>query len=244
MRHALASLAVLIASVSLIAPAALAASADGTRLLRQPDAAAGQVVFAYGADLWIASRTAAAEGAVAPAPRRLTAFPGVERDPKFSPDGTLVAFTGEYDGNVDVYVVPAAGGTPRRLTWHPDQDVVRGWTPDGRVLFYDDPGCLLVHDPAERGELAHAHAVYFRHAHEPRWLAFDEAGFVPAETPTPMDFGLAAVARSEHPDALAPLEARARLLAAEEGQRGHAPPHDGQAAGPPGEREHAAEASP
>ena len=51
--------------------------------------------------------------------RRLTAGAGIETDPVFSPDGTLIAFTGEYDGNLDVYVVPAAGGVPRRLTCHP-----------------------------------------------------------------------------------------------------------------------------
>ncbi|MBI1898178.1 MAG: PD40 domain-containing protein, partial [Acidobacteria bacterium] len=67
---------------------------------------------------------------------RLTVGPGVESDPYFSPDGTRVAFTGEYDGNVDVYVIPAAGGVPRRLTWHPGEDDVCGWTPDGkRILF-------------------------------------------------------------------------------------------------------------
>ncbi len=54
----------------------------------------------------------------------------------FSPDGKWVAFTGEYDGNTDVYVVPAVGGVPRRLTYHPGFDEVSGWTPDGkRILF-------------------------------------------------------------------------------------------------------------
>ena len=47
----------------------------------------------------------------------------------------LLAFTGEYDGNIDIYVVPAAGGVPRRLTWHPGGDAVAGWTPDGRVTI-------------------------------------------------------------------------------------------------------------
>src|SRR5262249_16520190 len=57
-------------------------------------------------------------------------------NPAFSPDGVLVAFTGEYDGNPDVYVVPAAGGTPRRLTFHPGDDVVVGWTPDGKSVLF------------------------------------------------------------------------------------------------------------
>ncbi|MBI4161760.1 MAG: PD40 domain-containing protein, partial [Acidobacteria bacterium] len=68
--------------------------------------------------------------------RRLTTFPGAETEPHFSPDGTLVAFSGEYDGNVDVYVVPVGGGEPRRLTWHPIADTVRGWTNDGKGILF------------------------------------------------------------------------------------------------------------
>lgn len=67
---------------------------------------------------------------------RLTSHPGREQHPHFSPDGSLVAFSAEYDGNTDVYVVPATGGNPVRLTSHPGQDLVFGWSPDGkRVLF-------------------------------------------------------------------------------------------------------------
>ncbi|HUL75938.1 MAG TPA: peptidase S41, partial [Vicinamibacteria bacterium] len=84
-------------------------------LLRQPALSRTQLVFNYAGDLWIVGR----EGGTA---RRLTAAVGDETNPCFSPDGTLVAFNGEYDGNQDVYVVPAAGGTPRRLTFHPAAD--------------------------------------------------------------------------------------------------------------------------
>ena len=55
---------------------------------------------------------------------------------QFSPDGTHIAFTGEYDGNVDVFVVPASGGVPKRLTWHPAADRVLGWTPDGKRIIF------------------------------------------------------------------------------------------------------------
>jgi tricorn protease len=80
-------------------------------------------------DLWIAD----SRGRRRPAADHRV---GTETDPQFSPDGTQIAFTGEYDGNVDVYVVPAAGGVPRRLTYHPGYDGLKGWTPDGkRVLF-------------------------------------------------------------------------------------------------------------
>jgi tricorn protease len=99
-----------------------------TRLLRQPDIWHDQVVFVYAGDLWIAST----KGGPA---RRLTAHPGDELYPKFSPDGRWIAFTGQYDGNNDVDVIPAAGGEPRRLTFHPANDMVLDWSPDGRILF-------------------------------------------------------------------------------------------------------------
>jgi tricorn protease len=84
----------------------------GTRLLRFPDIYGDQVVFSYGGDLWLAS----AEGGMA---RRLTAHPGQELFAKFSPDGEWIAFTGQYDGDEQVYVVPTGGGEPIRLTWYP-----------------------------------------------------------------------------------------------------------------------------
>ena len=99
-------------------------------LLQSPTLSQSQIAFAYGGSLWVVSR----EGGEA---RRLvTGDPGTASGPLFSPDGTQVAFTGNFDGNQDVYVVPAAGGEPRRLTNHPDTDVAVGWSPDGkRILF-------------------------------------------------------------------------------------------------------------
>jgi len=128
MRHAFPLLLSLLLS-SLWLAAGNAPAAEEARLLRMPAVSAGQVAFEYGGDIWIADR----DGGSA---RRLTTFPGTETDPRFSPDGSLLAFTGQYDGNVDVYVVDVAGGEPRRLTWHPGRDQVRGWTTDSRnVLF-------------------------------------------------------------------------------------------------------------
>ena len=67
---------------------------------------------------------------------RLSSPPGEESFPRFSPDGTKIAYSADYDGNVDVYVVPSVGGAPVRLTHHPMADRVIGWHPDGkRVLF-------------------------------------------------------------------------------------------------------------
>ena len=112
----------------LFSPHALGQTAP-TRLLRYPDVHGSRVVFTYAGDLWLAAR----EGGQA---RRLTSHPGVEVFAKFSPDGRWIAFTSDYDGNLDVYVMPADGGEPRRLTYHPSADLVLGWTPDStRVLF-------------------------------------------------------------------------------------------------------------
>ena len=107
----------------------VARAAEETPLLaQQPTLSKTSIVFTYGGYLWSVPR----EGGEA---RQLTTG-GHERFPIFSPDGNWIAFTGQYDGNTDVYVMPADGGTPKRLTWHPDQDVTLGWTPDGkRVLF-------------------------------------------------------------------------------------------------------------
>ncbi|HKV11541.1 MAG TPA: PDZ domain-containing protein [Thermoanaerobaculia bacterium] len=96
--------------------------------LQSPAVSKDRVAFVYGGDLWTVGR----DGGEA---RRLTTGEGLELDPFFSPDGAWIAFTGQSHGNFDVYLVPAAGGVPRRLTWHPEVDRVAGWTPDGRVLF-------------------------------------------------------------------------------------------------------------
>ncbi len=99
-----------------------------TLLLRQPTVAGERIAFVYAGDLWLSDLDGAQ-------PRRLTVHEGLERDPHLSPDGSLLAFTGEYDGNADVFVVPTDGGQPQRVTWHPGEDAVRGWSPDGRILF-------------------------------------------------------------------------------------------------------------
>jgi tricorn protease len=126
--------------LSLLALLVAALPAAGqTKLLRFPDVFGDTVAFVYAGDLWLAP----AAGGTA---RRLTAHPGVEVFPKFSPDGSQVAFTGQYDGDEQVYVMPTTGGSPRQLTYYPAQGPlpprwgydhqVYGWTPDGaRVLF-------------------------------------------------------------------------------------------------------------
>jgi tricorn protease len=100
-----------------------------TLLLKQPTLSGEDIAFLYAGDLWIARR----DGSL---PRRLTAQMGQKTGPAFSPDGAWIAFSANYDGNLSVYVIPREGGSPRRLTYHPQEDWVRGWTQDGKgVLF-------------------------------------------------------------------------------------------------------------
>ncbi|HZV87879.1 MAG TPA: PDZ domain-containing protein [Candidatus Binatus sp.] len=104
-----------------------AAAEEAPLLVQAPTMSKTQIVFVYGGYLWSVSR----EGGEA---RQLTTG-GHEARPKFSPDGNWIAFTGQYDGNIDAYVMPAGGGEPKRLTWHPNPDVVAGWTPDGKKVL-------------------------------------------------------------------------------------------------------------
>lgn len=98
-------------------------------LLQTPTLSRSQIAFAYGGDIWIVGR----EGGVA---QRLVTGTDLLSGPIFSPDGSMVAYSGNYNGNVDVYVVSAAGGEPRRLTYHPGADVAVGWTPDGKAVLF------------------------------------------------------------------------------------------------------------
>src|SRR6266571_5727881 len=91
-----------LASPSLLITAT-AQNSSGTRLLRTPSVSATQIAFAYAQNIWIVPRA----GGMA---RRLTSFQGQTSNPHFSPDGKWIAFSGEYAGNFDVYVVPADGG--------------------------------------------------------------------------------------------------------------------------------------
>ena len=118
-----------VAILFLISAALCLGESEKPMLFRKPTVSRTHIVFSYAGDLWIVAR----EGGNA---TRLTAAPGVETDPVFSPDGSQIAFTGQYDGNTDVYVVSAAGGVPRRLTYHPSADEVVGWTPDGKQVVF------------------------------------------------------------------------------------------------------------
>jgi len=99
------------------------------RMFRYPDVSATHIAFVYAGDIWTVPRA----GGNA---TRLSSPRGEESFPRFSPDGSKIAFSANYDGNTDVYVVPTEGGEPVRLTYHPMDDRVIGWHPDGkRILF-------------------------------------------------------------------------------------------------------------
>ena len=100
-----------------------------TLLLKQPTVSAREIGFLYAGDIWVC-------GLDGSSPRRLTAQKGQKSGPIFSPDGEWLAFSGNYDGNQSVYVIHHTGGEPRRLTYHPYEDLVRGWTADGQAVLF------------------------------------------------------------------------------------------------------------
>lgn len=100
-----------------------------TRLVRTPTISSSQIAFAYANNIWTVPRAGGSA-------RRVTSFQGQTSNPQFSPDGKWIAFSGEYAGNLDIYVVAADGGEPRRLTWHPGADIAQGWVPDGKAIMF------------------------------------------------------------------------------------------------------------
>ncbi len=115
------------------------AAADEARLLRFPDVSHDKVAFSYAGDIYVAPRT----GGQA---TRLTSHDGLELFAKFSPDGNTIAFTGQYDGDQAVYIMPVAGGTPKKLSYHPamqhlaermgPENIVMGWYHDGSKVYF------------------------------------------------------------------------------------------------------------
>ena len=98
-------------------------------LLLHPTLSKDQIAFRHADDIWVVARTGG--DAI-----RLTSTASVVAGPYFSPDGQTLAYSARIHGNLDVYTVSVNGGVPRRLTYHPGDDVVVGWSPDGKdVLF-------------------------------------------------------------------------------------------------------------
>ena len=127
--------------ITLMAACVTASAQDEARLLRFPATNSTDVVFSYAGDLW----TVPIEGGQA---RRLTSHIGYEMFARYSPDGKTIAFTGEYDGNREVYRIPATGGEPMRLTYTSTNarddlgdrmgpnNMVMTWSPDGKSIVF------------------------------------------------------------------------------------------------------------
>jgi tricorn protease len=137
-RHVLFALIAVAAVVGTVRTRGAEEAREG-RLLRFPDVYQDKIVFSYAGDLWLVPTS----GGTA---RRITTNPGLELFPKFSPDGSKIAFTGEYDGNPNVYVIPAEGGQPKQLTFRPPpvevaerlgiENEIINWTPDGKSILF------------------------------------------------------------------------------------------------------------
>ncbi|MFZ1085358.1 MAG: PDZ domain-containing protein [Terracidiphilus sp.] len=128
-------------------------------LLRSPSLSQERIAFRYADDIWTVART----GGEA---ERLTSDGHVTAGPYYSPDGGSIAYSAHLGGNTDAYVIPATGGIPRRLTWHPDESNVAGWSPDGKDV-------LIVND-----------ALSYRHFYRLFRVAADGSG-LPAPLPLP-----------------------------------------------------------
>lgn len=99
------------------------------KLMQYMDVSDTQITFVYGGDIWVVDK----EGGTAV---KLTSSPGEESWPKFSPDGSHIAYTASYDGNLDVYVMPVTGGVPKRVTYQSHADRMVEWHPDGERLLF------------------------------------------------------------------------------------------------------------
>lgn len=119
--------------IAALAIALTAGSQTPTPFLKDPDIHGNQVVFCCEGDLWLGDLDTRQA-------RRLTRDEGREFGPRFSPDGSQIAFTGQYDGADEVYVMPTAGGPPRRLTYRNQLAECLAWTPDGKDLLVRMPG--------------------------------------------------------------------------------------------------------
>ena len=118
----------IVASLCCVAIANVFCQVDA-RMMQYPDVSATQIVFSYAGDLWVVAK----EGGTA---MKLSSPRGQELFPHFSPDGSRIAYSANYDGNLEIYVIPSMGGMPKRVTYHGMPDRVVGWYPDGKHILY------------------------------------------------------------------------------------------------------------
>jgi tricorn protease len=118
-----------IAAVFAISTALAAHASSGPHIFQRPAISNDMIAFGYADDLWVVPRAGGRA-------TRLTTGVGIETAPIFSPDGKTIAFTGEYDGNIDVFTIPVTGGIPFRVTYHPAADNAVDWSPDGKEILF------------------------------------------------------------------------------------------------------------
>jgi tricorn protease len=124
-----ASRAAVLAAVITCLAGAVPAGAVPIRLARHPDYHAGKITFSYLGDIWVANEDGT--GVL-----RLTDNLAREIYPRFSPDGRWIAFSSNRYGNNDVFIIPATGGTPKRLTYHTGNDEVVNWSRDSQSVLF------------------------------------------------------------------------------------------------------------
>jgi len=117
------------AAAAMLLTFAVPRAANEARLVRYPHYHAGKVAFTYLADIWTADENGQNV-------RRITVNRARDVYPRFSPDGQWIAFSSDREGNLDVYIVPVAGGTPKQLTHHSADDTVLGWAPDSKSILF------------------------------------------------------------------------------------------------------------
>jgi len=125
----IARLRLVVFAMLLFGPSTSAQAQVDARLLQHPDVSQTHIVFSYAGDLWIVPKA----GGTA---LKLSSPTGEEQFPHFSPDGSRIAYSANYDGNQDVYVVPTMGGLPTRVTDHGMNDRLVDWYPDGKSLLF------------------------------------------------------------------------------------------------------------
>jgi tricorn protease len=118
-----------LAALILLTGTTLLHSQVNARMLRYPDVSATHICFVYAGDIWVVTK----EGGTA---LRLSSPRGEESFPRFSPDGSKIAFSGNYDGNTDIYLIPSMGGELQRVTHHGMPDRIIDWYPDGEAILY------------------------------------------------------------------------------------------------------------
>ena len=118
-----------LAIIVLFATATILQAQVNARMLRYPDVSSSHISFVYGGDIWVVAKT----GGTA---LRLSSPRGEETFPRFSPDGSEIAFSANYDGNTDIFLIPFMGGEAKRLSHHGMADMILDWYPDGKSLLY------------------------------------------------------------------------------------------------------------